>query len=64
MDFKEGKLNYPIGELIPGPFGEMEGNKSKSTQENEKKKSNIRANTKTEQYKNETSSLKKKTERI
>lgn len=27
MDFKEGKLDYPIGELIPGPFGGIEGKK-------------------------------------
>lgn len=27
MEFKEGKLSYPIGEIIPGPFGEIEGKK-------------------------------------
>lgn len=27
MEFKEGKLNHPIGEIIPGPFGEIDGRK-------------------------------------
>lgn len=37
MEYQEGRLPYPIGELIPGPFGEMEGKKTKAIQDNEKR---------------------------
>lgn len=48
MEFKEGKLNYPIGELIPGPFGEIDGKKPQQPTEKKEEKKDSSVKTKKE----------------